>query len=125
MKGATTMFEMIKTSNGGTAKRNALVKSVSVFAIASAVLLAGAASAPAAQDGISRLVAVTQMKADAANAEELQAKEGKAENFEGQAENFESMQLRQTTVIPPTNEELQQQKLRSRSGKAQELQQAE
>lgn len=109
------MFDIIKTSNGGTAKREALVKSVSAFALGMAILLAGAPSALAAQDGISRLIAVQQMKADAANAEELQAKEGQAE----QAENVEEMQARGTTVIPPTTEEMQQQKLPSRTGKAQ------
>jgi hypothetical protein len=113
MKGATTMFNIIKTSNGGTAKRNALVKSVSAFAIGASLLFAGAASAAAAQDGISRLVMVTQMKADAANAEELQQKEGQAE----QAERVEEMQS--GFVIPPTNEEMQQQKFPDRTGKAQ------
>lgn len=107
------MFDIINASNGGTAKRNALVKSVSAFAIA--LLFAGAPAALAADNGINRLVTVQQMKADTAGAEELQAKEGQAEESQmaEQAESSEAM------VIPPTNEEMQQQKLGYRSGKAQ------
>lgn len=103
------MYDMNSTLNGGATKRDALVKSVSAFAVAVTVAIAGVPSAFAAQDGINRLIMVTQMKADAANTEELQANEGQAEE----------LQFRNATVIPPTTEEMQQQKLPGRTGKAQ------
>ena len=108
------MFDIIKTSNVGTLKINPLVTSVSAFAIAASLLFVGAPSVQAAQDGITRLIAVTQMKASSST-EELQQKEGQAQ----QAESLEEMQARDTAVIPPTTEEIQQQKLPGRTGKAQ------
>lgn len=108
------MFDIIKTSNVVTAERNALVKSVSAFAFAASVLLVGTPSVQAAQDGIRGLIAVQQMKAGESATEEMQAKEGRAQ----QAESVEEIQAREVTVIP-TTEEIQQQKLPSSTGKAQ------
>ena len=73
------------------------MKSASAFAVAVTVAIAGVPSAFAAQDGINRLIMVTQMKADAASTEELQANEGQAEE----------LQFRNATAIPPTTEEMQ------------------
>jgi hypothetical protein len=110
MKGATTMFDIIKT-NGCTTKRDALVKSVSAFAIGVAILFAGAPAALAAQDGIRSLITVQQMKAaeGAEGAEDLQAKEGQAEEKQ-RVEELQMMEM-------PSNEESQD--LRSGTGKAQ------
>ena len=108
------MFDIINAK----ATRDVLVKPVSAFAIGAFVLFAGAPASLAAQDGINRLIAVQQMKADGANTEELQAKEGQAEQAE-QAERVEEMQSGTMFVIPPTTEEMQQKELPSRTGKAQ------
>lgn len=108
------MFDIIKTSNFGTLKINPLVTSVSAFAIAASLLFLSAPSVQAAQDGINGLIAVQQMKASSST-EELQQKEGRAQ----QAESLEEMQARDAAVIPPTTEEMQQQKLPGRTGKAQ------